>query len=156
MNHVQVDLIEYLPRRLAIRRAIKASDYFSYSEEVGCDIWDQLKEIAAPDEPICLWLSQNHRSPGTSEYVQGAVVAGEQDLPEGFEVIDLPATTYLRFQGTPFKEEDYGQAIAELHAFLHAFDPAAMGYAWDKDAPRIQLEPLGERGYIELWPVKKK
>ena len=27
--------------------------------------------------------------------------------------------------------------------------------AWDKENPRIQLEPIGDRGYVELVPVKE-
>ncbi len=30
-----------------------------------------------------------------------------------------------------------------------------IGYEWDDTNPRIQLEPRGERGYMELVPVKK-
>lgn len=29
-------------------------------------------------------------------------------------------------------------------------------YEWDESNPRIQLEPRGDRGYIELVPVKSK
>lgn len=32
---------------------------------------------------------------------------------------------------------------------------SAMGYAPDDSNPRIQLEPIGARGYVELLPVKK-
>ena len=35
------------------------------------------------------------------------------------------------------------------------YDPAVIGYQWDAENPRIQLEPRGERGYIELGAVKK-
>lgn len=34
------------------------------------------------------------------------------------------------------------------------YDPSVVGYKWDKENPRIQLEPRGERGYIELVAVK--
>lgn len=37
-----------------------------------------------------------------------------------------------------------------------AFDTAVIGYAWDNGSPRIQLEPRGERGYIELRAVRPK
>ena len=30
----------------------------------------------------------------------------------------------------------------------------SIGYAWDDSNPRIQLEPIGIREYIELHPVK--
>ncbi len=31
-----------------------------------------------------------------------------------------------------------------------------IGYEWDEESPRIQLEPRGERGYIELRAIKKQ
>ncbi|MEG1027411.1 MAG: AraC family transcriptional regulator, partial [Oscillospiraceae bacterium] len=27
-------------------------------------------------------------------------------------------------------------------------------YVWDKENPRIQLEPIGARGYIEMLAIK--
>ena len=30
------------------------------------------------------------------------------------------------------------------------YDPSVIGYEWDEENPKIQLEPIGERGYIEL------
>ena len=38
---------------------------------------------------------------------------------------------------------------------MERYDPAFIGYAWDDSQPRIQLEPRGDRGYIELRAVKK-
>ena len=42
-----------------------------------------------------------------------------------------------------------------VEAAMEGYDPAVIGYVWDDSNPRIQLEPRGERGYIELRPVKK-
>ena len=58
------------------------------------------------------------------------------------------------FQGEPFAEEDYGRAIEEMWAALKKYNPSAIGYTWDQENPRIQLEPIGTRGYIELHAVK--
>ena len=38
---------------------------------------------------------------------------------------------------------------------MDRYDPTVIGYQWDEDNPRIQLEPRGERGYMELRAVKK-
>ena len=38
---------------------------------------------------------------------------------------------------------------------MEKYSPAGIGYEWDEDNPRIQLEPRGERGYIELRAVRK-
>lgn len=37
---------------------------------------------------------------------------------------------------------------------LEKYDPALIGYRWDDDNPRMQLEPRGERGHIELRAVR--
>ena len=58
------------------------------------------------------------------------------------------------FQGEPFKEEDFEEAIYEVMNAEKKYDPSIIGYEWDKDNPRIQLEPIGTRGYIELLPIK--
>ena len=75
-------------------------------------------------------------------------------VPEGFDVITLPTAEYLVFQGEPFREEDYCEAITAVQNAADKYDPALIGYRWDDSQPRIQLEPRGERGYIELRPVR--
>ena len=35
------------------------------------------------------------------------------------------------------------------------YNPSVIGYDWDDENTCIQLEPRGERGYIELRAVKK-
>jgi hypothetical protein len=58
------------------------------------------------------------------------------------------------FQGEPFAEEDYCQAIEEVQTSINRYDPSVIGYSWDAQNPRVQLEPIGTRGYIELVPIK--
>ena len=60
------------------------------------------------------------------------------------------------FQGEPFAGEDYGDAISAVQQAMNGYDPGIIGYAWDDDNPRIQPEPRGNRGYVELQAVKKK
>ena len=69
-------------------------------------------------------------------------------------VIELPAANYLMFKGEPFAEEDYCAAIEEVQTAISKYDPAIIKSEWDKETPRIQLEPIGTRGYIELLPIK--
>ena len=108
-------------------------------------------------EPVCLRLHEKYRPAGTSRYVQGTEVDMSYNgiIPEGYDIIELPECEYLMFQGEPFAEEDYVEAINEIWETEKRYDPALIGLEWDKDEPRIQLEPRGKRGYIELMPVKK-
>lgn len=159
VKNVFVRLVEKPARNVVIKRGGHAADYFAYCEEVGCDVWGLLRSIRGlGGEPVCLWLPDAYIAPGTSRYVQGVEVAEGEEVqaPEGFDVIRLPAAEYLMFQGEPFAEEDYCQAIEEVQAAMKKFDPSGMGYVWDESNPRIQLEPFGARGYIELAPVCKK
>lgn len=148
------------PKRLCIlKRAVHADDYFSYCEEVGCDVWGTLMSMKSlSGEPVCLWLPEKYRKPNTSVYVQGVEVETDYAgvIPDGFDVIQLPEADYLMFQGQPFREEDYSEAIQAVQHAANTYDPAFIGYQWDDENPRIQLEPRGERGYMELRAVKKR
>ena len=157
-RNVFIQVVEKPARKVILKRGIRATEYWSYCEEVGCDVWGLLTSIKSiSGEPVCLFLPEKLRNPAANEYVQGVEVepdyAGE--IPEGFEVIDLPASTYLLFRGEPFAEEDYVAAIGEIWDAEKKYDPAFIGFEWDNENPRIQLEPRGERGYIELVPVKR-
>ena len=45
---------------------------------------------------------------------------------------------------------------ARVQQAMDSYDPEVHGYEWDEENPRIQLEPRGERGYIELRAVREK
>jgi AraC-type DNA-binding domain-containing proteins len=157
VKSVFIQVIEKPARKVLIKRGVKAVDYFAYCEEVGCDIWGLLLSMKSiSGEPVSLWLPKSYIKPNTSEYVQGVEVATDYAdiVPDGFDVIDLPACKYLKFQGEPFAEEDYCEAIEQVWAAIKKYDPAVIGYTWDKENPRIQLEPIGARGYIELVAIK--
>lgn len=158
VRNVFVQMIEKPERKVIIKRGIKAAEYWDYCNEVGCDVWGTLVSMdSLCGEPVCLWLPDKYIEPNTSKYVQGVEVDCEYSgiVPEGFDVITLPASKYLMFQGEPFSEEDYCEAIVAVQQAMQKYDPSVIGYKWDADNPRIQLEPRGERGYIEMMAVKE-
>ena len=158
-RNVFIQVIDKPKRKLIIKRGKTATEYMKYCEEVGCDIWGLLVSMKSLcGEPVCLWLPEAYIKPGTSQYVQGVEVAEDDtgEIPDGFDVIELPKAQYLMFQGEPFQEEDYQQAIAEIWGAEKNYDPSLIGYQWDDANPRIQLEPIGTRGYIELVPIRSK
>lgn len=159
VKNVFIQLIHKPERKVLIKRGKKAKDYFEYCEEVGCEVWGLLTSIRSiSGEPVCLWLPESYRKECTSIYVQGVEVSKDYngEIPEGFDVIMLPETEYLMFQGEPFLEEDYCQAIEQVQEAMDRYDPGIIGYQWDVSNPRIQLEPIGKRGYIEMIAVNKK
>ena len=158
LQNIFVQVLRKPERKVIIKRGVHAEDYFAYCDEVSCDVWGTLMSMdSLCGEPVCLWLPESYRKPGTSIYVQGVEVDTAYDgkIPEGFDVITLPAAEYLAVQGEPFKEEDYAQAILSVQYSMNRYDPGIIGYEWDDDNPRIQLEPRGERGYIELRAIKR-
>ena len=156
VQNVFIQVVQKPERGCIIKRGIRAEDYFPYCEEVGCDVWGLLTSMST-SEPVGLWLPEAYKKTGTSTYVQGVEVPVDYNgpVPEGFDVIRLSAAEYLMFQGEPFREEDYCEAIMAVQRSADKYDPAVIGYQWDAENPRIQLEPRGERGYIELRAVKK-
>lgn len=158
VKSVFIQIIRKPQRKVIIKRGINADDYFNYCDEVGCDVWGMLLSMdSLCGEPVCMWLPERYRAPGTSVYVQGVEVSCDYAgaIPEGFDVIALPEAEYLMFQGEPFCEEDYCEAIAAVQSAMDRYEPSVIGYEWDDENPRIQLESKGERGYIELRAVKR-
>lgn len=162
MGNVQsifVQMMKKPARHVIIRRGVNAENYLQYCGEVGCDVWGTMMSMdSLCGESVCLWLPEKYKKPGTSTYVQGVEVTEdyEGEIPDGFDVIALPEAEYLVFQGEPFREDDYSEAILSVQYSMKQYDPSAIGYAWDDGNPHIQLEPRGERGYIELRAVKKQ
>lgn len=157
LQSIFIQVVHKPERQVVLKRGIRAEQYFSYCEEVGCDVWGILSSMdSLCGEPVCLWLPRRYRPDGTSVYVQGVEVPADWHgtVPEGFDVITLPEADYLMFQGEPFAEETYCEAISAVQQAMDRYDPTLIGYAWDDENPRIQLEPIGERGYIELRAVR--
>ncbi len=158
VKNVFVQVVERPERKVIIKRGKEAKEYWKYCEEVGCDVWGLLCSMKSiSGEPVCLWLPKDYIKPGTSEYVQGVEVSPDYsgEIPEGFDIIKLPKCKYLMFQGEPFEEETYVSAIQEVWEAIKKYNPQTIGYKWDETNPRIQLEPIGTRGYMELCPVKE-
>ncbi len=157
-NTIFVQVIERTERGMILRRARRATEYFAYCEEVGCDVWGVLCSVKeALYEPVGMWLPDALRPEGTSVYAQGVEVPADYSgvVPDGYDFVVLPPCKYMIFQGPPFDDDAFGDAIGDMTREIDRYDPALYGYAWDADAaPRIQLEPRGYRGYIEGRPVQ--
>ena len=166
-------IVERPQRKLLLKRSESAEEYFGYCEEFGCaddetgnsipwEIVSNIKE--ALYEPVGMWLPDNMRIPGAGDpggtglYAQGIELPADYDgtIPDGFSVIDLPPCKLLVFQGEPFNDEDFEEAIGALWERIEKFNPEVYGYEYaDEVAPRMQLAPYGWRGYIEMRPVRE-
>ena len=160
-------IVERPKRKLLLWRSKAADDYFSYCEEFGCvddgtgnsipwDIVSNIKE--ALYEPVGIWLPDNMRPAGTGEYAHGIELPAEYTgaVPDGFEIIELQPCKMLVFQGEPYDDEHFEEAIMSLWERINVFNPIVYGYEYADDlAPRMQLAPMGWRGYIEMRPVRE-
>jgi AraC family transcriptional regulator len=158
INTVFVQVVERPARKLILKRGIKATHYYEYCEEVGCDVWEILTNIKeAIYEPVGMWLPEGMIKEGTSVYAQGVEVPADYsgEIPEGFDIIELKPCKMMIFQGQPYDDEEFEEAIDELWEVMKTYNPEIFGFKYaDEDAPRIQLEPRGYRGYIEGRPVR--
>lgn len=157
-NTIFVQVVERPARKLILKRGVKAEDYYAYCEEVGCEVWDILTGIQlALYEPMGMWLPEKLRRPGTSRYAQGVEVPADYRgaVPEGFDCIDLQPCKMMIFQGQPYDDAHFEEAIGSLWETIKQYNPEIYGFKWaDEDGPRFQLEPQGYRGYIEGRPVR--
>jgi AraC-like DNA-binding protein len=158
-NTVFVQVVDRPNRKLILKRGVKAAHYFEYCEEVGCKVWDELSAIKeASYEPIGMWLPEKMIKPGTSKYAQGVEVPADYKgkVLEGYEIIDLPPCKMMVFQGPPYEEAKFEEAIGDLWEVMNRYKPEIYGFTWaDDDGPRFQLAPMGYRGYIEARPVRQ-
>lgn len=154
---VFTQVIEREERKAIIKRGVKAKDYFAYCEEVGCDVWGVLSSIKeAKFEPSGFWLPKNMVLEGTSEYVQGVEVPTDYCgvVPQGYDLITLPECKFMVFNSEEFDDENFEEMITATWQAIEKFNPTTYGYEWDNTQPKFQLEPRGERGYIEARPIK--
>jgi AraC-like DNA-binding protein len=159
VNTVFVQVVDRPARKLILKQGIRAKDYFSYCEELGCDVYEELKGVKdALYEPSGMWLPQSLRKPGTSEYAMGVEMSAgyKGKAPEGYEIINLKPCKMMVFQGPPYDDAKFEQAISDLWEVMKTYNPELYGFTWaDEDGPRFQLEPQGYRGYIEARPVRQ-
>ena len=111
---VFVQVVERPERQIMVKRGVKATDYYAYCDEAGCDaserIWGVLSSVKeALYEPIGMWLSPQMIPEGTSKYVQGVELPLDyhKPLPEGYERADDEAP---RFQLAPMGYRGYIEA----------------------------------------------
>lgn len=156
-------IIERPARKLILKRGKTAEEYFAYCKEVDCGNegmsapWDILCGIKESlYEPVGLWLPNNMIPEGTGIYAHGIEVAIDYsgEIPDGFDIIDLPPCKFIVFQGEPYDDENFGEHVDACMERIEKFNPEVYGYQYEPTlAPRMQLAPMGWRGYIEMRPV---
>ena len=157
---VTVTPIHKPARKMIILRSIHATEYFSYCEEVGCENWGVYESVAeALDGPALLTLPEDLIAPGTSATASGIEVPLDyaKQLPEGYELIELPECEMLAFTGMPFEDpEDYGEAIGIVWEAICSYKPELYGYQFDNSlTPIYNFGAEAADGARFLMPARK-
>jgi len=108
---VTVTIIEKSTCKLILKRGIKSEGYFEYDAEMGCDKFEILETIPnALDKVVYIELPQKMITPGTSKAAAALEVPFDynEEIPEGFEIIDLPSHLYMWFNGAPYNKMSCG------------------------------------------------
>ena len=157
---VTVTVVEKPACKLILKRGVIATDYFSLCEEIGCDKWDILETIQqAIDKVSYVELPPNLTTLGTSKSAFGLEVPVDfsGEIPEGFEIIDLPSCLMMWFNGAPYEDENwFGGAHAELSSAIQNYKPELYGYEFAKDcAPHFYYGASAATGCREMIPVRR-
>ncbi|MBT3274472.1 MAG: helix-turn-helix transcriptional regulator [Spirochaetales bacterium] len=155
-------VIDRPERKFCYVPAVKATYYYEYCDELGCDVWGRLLEIKQSlYGPIGAWFPENLRPVGCSRYVQGVEMPRDYtcDNTHGLAEMTLEPVKYLVFQSSPYEcdKEDKAmrQAIGAVNDAVKKYNPKLYGIDWAEDAaPHFELAPTPETGYIMGYPVR--
>ena len=147
-------------RKLILVRSVKATEYFSYCEEVGCDWEGVFNSIAEKfNTSALLTLPPNLIKAGTGNTASGVEVPLDysKPIPVGCDIIELPPCAMLYFQGAPFEDEnDFGEAIGTLWDVMASYDPTIYRWQYAPElAPYFNFGATAKRGALMARSVRK-
>ena len=156
---VTVTAVDRPARKLLLLRSKDATDYMNYCEEMGCEWENVLNGIECRfDDAALVTLPKNMVVPQTSKTASGIEVSADfsHDVPNGYEVIDLPSSTMLYFRGSPYvSEDDFCEALEIVFDAIDSYDPEIYGWKFDTEsAPSFNFGASSKKGARVAIPVK--
>ena len=141
---VTVTVVERPARKLILIRSKTADDYWSYCAEMGCDTFDLLNSIPERFETAALLtFPPELTKEGTAKIAVGVEVPSNyaKPLPESCDIIDLPPTKMLYFQGAHHEDGEYfGEALDVIRNAIDNYDLKTYGYKFAPSvAPRFNF-----------------
>ncbi len=155
-----VTAVERPARKLILICSVKATEYLSFCEEMGCD-WEGLFNSIPEkfDTAALLTLPPDMMKQGTGNTASGVEVPSDYNkpLPAGCDVIHLPPCTMLYFQGAAYENEnDFGEAIGLLWELMEGYEPKLYGYEYAPElAPYFNFGASTQTGARMARPVRK-
>lgn len=154
--------MEYIPAHRYIGIwDIEAQDYGSFWARHDCDaVCGVIDSMAAVSDPIVTchtagWFYEG----GRRGYFYGFGVPADYngEVPEGFEIRDLPGSHYMVFHHPPFDyPKDCGTVMGRVEHLAWNFDPSVQGFAWNEDCCQDYQRHYPEGiGYEVLRPVRR-
>ncbi len=122
-----------------------------------CGIIDSMSHVSHPivTPHTAGWFWKN----GKRGYFYGFGVPADYsgEIPEGFEVRELPASDYLVFFHPPFDYlKDCGEVMGRVENLAWNYDPKKDGYEWNEaDCQDYQRHYPEVIGYEVLRPIKR-
>lgn len=153
---------EYIPAHKYIGIwDIDAHDYMSFWSKHDCDqICGTIDSMNNIMDPIVTghtagWFYKDDRK----GYFYGLGVPQNYhgEIPEGFEIKEIPASYYLVFYHPPFDYlKDCGEVMSRVENLAWSFDPSTKGFIWNEaDCQDYQRHYPEVIGYEVLRPVQK-
>lgn len=154
--------VEFIPAHKYICiRDIEAQDYCSFWQRHDCDevcgLIDSMSHVAHPVvfPHTAGWFYEN----GKKGYMYGFGVPMDYkgEIPQGFEVREIPESHYLVFYHPTFDYlKDCGEVMCRVEELAWNFDPTTKGFQWNEELCNDYQRHCPETtGYEVLRPVKK-
>ena len=155
--------VEHIPahKYLGIweERAENYCDFWKYHDcDEVCGFVTSMDKMAHPivTAHTAGWKMQN----GKKIYFYGSGVPSDYDgeVPNGFEVRDVPSSDYLVFSYPVFDfMTENADVMGAVEKLAFSFDPSEMGYEWNEEECQIYQRHDPEKlGYQVVRPVKKQ
>ncbi len=153
--------VEYIPAHKFIGLYdINARGYWDLESRSDFDQIEGLLDSLIPVQHPVVWSHHAgwYYQDGKKGYFYGAGVPADYkgNLPEGFEMRDIPESYYLVFGHPKYDYANNGKVMQRVEDLAWNFDPRSMGYEWNETVCQdYQRHMWNDRGYQVLRPIKK-
>lgn len=147
-------------RKLIVRLGVHSTDYFSYCEEIGCDIWNDLEKLPGRLDMVSFVILPEAMTPNGCSHVGCAAEVPsdyEGPIPDGCRMMQIPEHWMLWFQGAPYEDDSwYGGAHEEMAAAVRSYRPELYGYRFAyEEAPEFHYGTTAKDGCRQIVPAAR-
>ena len=156
---VEITVLTVPTKKLVVKLVEEANDYFDFVQLGNFDVYDTLLGIKKHvGDPFTCFIPKELSPSKSTAYCQAIEVSldfTEDELIEGFNLIELESFDAIEFQGSPFEDTMFNEAYQEFEEVIEEFKPESLGYKYDSSLIRMKFEPAESHGYREIIPITK-